>query len=305
MSPQLIEWQSTGEYIPYGPFQHQLFVKQLGKPAATAQKTLLLIHGFPESSYSYHAVVEGLLEVFDHIILFDMLGYGLSDKPTENYTYSLFEQADTVFEVWKHFGVKGGHMLSHDMGDSVATEIVARHENGLMPAWFSDGLQSLTFTNGSMVLELADLRITQKILLSNYGHLLKNVVSFKIFNQQVRSAHGNSNLSDEEIQTLWELNELQEGRQKTYLTIKYLNDRKRFEKTRWLPALAQTKLPVHICWGDEDAVARVEMAHYLKKNVCKDATLTIMKGLGHFCQMGSPEKWVKYVGAFYKKQNGS
>lgn len=301
MSPQLTNWKANGEFIPYGPFQHQLFVKQLGNSNAAVDKTLLLIHGFPESSYSYHAVVDGMLKIFDRIILFDMLGYGLSDKPTENYTYSLFEQADTVFAVWKHFDIKGGHMLSHDMGDSVATEIVARHENGIMPSWFSEGLQSLTFTNGSMVLELADLRITQKILLSKYGYLMRNVLSFKVFNQQIRGAHGNDNLSAEEIQTLWESNTLQDGNQKTYLTIKYLNDRKRFEKTRWLPALAQTKLPVHICWGDEDAVARVEMAYHLKEKVCKNAELTIMKGLGHFCQMGSPEKWVAYVSAFYKK----
>jgi len=94
---------------------------------------------------------------------------------------------------------------------------------------------------------------------------------------------------------------LKDGQQKTYLTIKYLNDRKRFEKTRWLPALGQTKLPVHICWGNEDAVARIEMAHYLKQNVCKNATLTIMDGVGHFCQMGSPEKWVESVSQFYKR----
>ncbi len=301
MSPQLSTWKTSGEFISYSPFQHQLFVKQLGSPTASAKKTLLLIHGFPESSYSFHKVVNALLGKFDRIILFDMLGYGLSDKPTENYTYSLFEQADTVFEVWKHFGIKGGHLLSHDMGDSVATEILARHENDLMPAWFSEGLQSLTFTNGSMVLELASLRITQKLLLSNYGYLIKNMTTFKIFDQQVRSAHGNKNLSVEDIKLLWEGNTLQDGHKKSYLTIKYLNDRKRFEKTRWLPALAQTKLPVHICWGNEDAVARIEMAHYLIENICQNATLTIMKGLGHFCQIGSPEKWVEYVSDFYKK----
>jgi len=300
MSPQLSTWKNSGEYIFYSSFQHQLFVKQLGNSNASTEKTLLLIHGFPESSYSYHAVVYGLLEKFDRIILFDMLGYGLSDKPTKNYTYSLFEQADTVFEVWKHFNIKGGHLLSHDMGDSVSTEIVARHENGLMPAWFSEGLQSLTFTNGSMVLELASLRITQKILLSNYGYLMKSLSTFTIFNQQIRSAHGNENLSADEINVLWEANTLQDGHKKSYLTIKYLNDRKRFEKTRWLPALAQTKLPIHICWGNEDAVAKVEMAHYLKEKICKNATLTIMEGLGHFCQLGSPEKWVKYVSNFYK-----
>lgn len=300
MSPQLTAWKTDSEYITYGAFCHKIFVKQLGNPDATAQKTLLLLHGFPESSYSYHAVIDGMLEVFDRIILFDMIGYGWSDKPVENYSYSLLEQADTAFHVWKHFGIKGGHLLGHDMGDSVATEILTRHENGLIPAWFSEGLQSTTFTNGGMVLELAKLRITQKILLSRYNFLLRNVITFGIFNHQVQSAHGNKNLSKEEIQTLWESNLLQEGHQKTYLTIKYLNDRKQFEKTRWLPALSQTKLPVHLCWGDEDEVAKVAIAHYLKENICKDAKLTIMKGLGHFGQLGNPEKWVESVRTFYE-----
>ena len=299
MTPKLSSWQSAGDYINYGPFQHKMFVRQLGQPEASSEKTLLLIHGFPESSYSYHKVVEGLLSIFDRIVLFDMLGYGFSDKPTKNFTYSLFEQADTVFAVWKHFGIKGGHVLAHDMGDSVLTEIVARHQNNLLPAWFSDGLLSLTFTNGSMVLELASLRITQRIMLSSYGHLLKNAISFRVGSQQIRSAQGNDNLSEQDIRDFWELNSQQEGNKKFYLTIRYLNDRKRFEKTRWLPALSQCSLPIHICWGEDDAVARVEMAYYLKKNICLDATLTIMKGLGHFCQMGSPEKWLKHIGAFY------
>lgn len=300
LSTELSSWRSKGTFISYGPFQHQVFVMELGEPSASVDKTLLLLHGFPESSYSYHAVVDGLLEVFDRIILFDMIGYGHSDKPIEKYSYSLMDQADTAFAVWRHFGITGGHMLSHDMGDSVATEILARHENHMMPAWFSDGLQSCTFTNGSMVLDLADLRITQKILLSKYGHIMQNVTTFKLFSQQVKSAHGNANLSDEEVDRLWEANTLNDGHKKTYLSIRYLNDRKKFEKTRWLPALGVTKLPVHICWGDEDAVARVEMAHFLKKNICKNATLTIMQGLGHFCQLGSPQKWLESVTGFYK-----
>jgi len=300
MLPQLKAWKATGEHIQYGPFHLKLFVKQLGKPTASAQKTLLLLHGFPESSYSYHTVVDGLLKIFDRIVLLDMIGYGLSDKPVQNYSYSLLEQADTVFEVWKHFGIRGGHLLSHNMGVSVATEIVARCENDLLPAWFSEGLQSLTFTNGSMVLEMAELRITQKLLLSKYGHLMGNLINFKLFNHQVRSAHGNNNLSSEEIRTMWKANTLQVGHKKAYLTIKYLNDRKQFEKTRWLPALEQTQLPIHICWGEDDAVAKIAMAYFLKDRVCKNATLTIMKGLGHFCQLGSPKKWLEYVGAFYK-----
>ena len=141
MSPKLSEWKSKGDFIEYGPFKHKLFVLQFGNPNADAKKTLLLFHGFPESSFSYHAVIKGLLNVFERIVLFDMLGYGLSDKPERDYTYSLLEQADTALHVWNHFGIKGGHLLAHDMGNSVATEMLARHERNLMPAWFSDGFQ--------------------------------------------------------------------------------------------------------------------------------------------------------------------
>ena len=283
----------------FGPFGHQVFYIDLGDPKAPVDRTLLIIHGFPESSFSFHKVIDALNYRFDRIILLDLIGYGFSDKPIENYTYSLFEQADVVFSIWQKVDVSGGHLLAHDMGDSVATEILARIENGLQPIWFKKGLQSITFTNGSMVLNLAKLRITQKILLSRYGSLLKKLPTFKLFSQQVKSAHGNDQLSDEDVASLWALNVLQEGHHKTYLTIKYLNDRKRFENTRWLPALAKTKIPIHLCWGDEDAVAKVAMAHYLKEKVCHHATLTIMKGLGHFCQLGSPDDWSKHVLTYY------
>lgn len=301
MDQVLLQWKDNGKTHAYGPFDHKVFYIDFGDPDTTSDRTLLIIHGFPESSFSFHKVIDALSYRFDRMILLDLLGYGFSDKPTENYTYSLFEQADVAYSIWQHVGVKGGHLLAHDMGDSVATEILARMENGLKPSWFEDGLKSITFTNGSMVLGLAKLRITQKILLSRYGSLLKRLPTYKLFSQQVKSAHGNKNLTEEDVSHLWDLNVLKEGHHKTYLTIKYLNDRKRFENTRWLPALSKTKIPIHICWGNEDAVAKVEMAHYLKNNICNNAELTIMNGLGHFCQLGSPKKWSEYILAYYDK----
>ena len=94
---------------------------------------------------------------------------------------------------------------------------------------------------------------------------------------------------------------MQDGQQKNHLLIRYLNDRKRFEKTRWLPSLGKVQEPIHLCWGDADAVARVEMAHYLKKHVCPQATLTLMPGVGHFCQLSDPDIWVQSVSAFYQQ----
>lgn len=300
INQEIMNWEMDGHYLKINPFQFQVFYKDYGNPNASSEKTLLLLHGFPESSYSYHKIIDGMSKIFDRIVLFDMIGYGLSAKPTENYTYSLFEQADVGLQIWKYLGIKGGHLLAHDMGDSVATELVTRHVYDILPKWFSDGFQSFTFTNGSMVLELAKLRITQKILLSNYGHWMSKLSTFKIFNHQVRNAHGNNNLSEKDVEMLWENILLQNGHHKNHLLIKYLNDRKRFEKTRWLPALSQVKLPIHLCWGTADAVAIVEMAKYLKKNICPSATLTLMPNVGHFCQLGSPDIWIENVGSFYK-----
>lgn len=300
MNLQLMEWKSEGEFISFGTRQYQLFVKQMGTTKATADKTLLLLHGFPESSFSYHKIVEGMLKIFDRIIMFDMIGYGFSDKPSDDYSYSLLEQADSVLEVWKYFGIKGGHLLAHDMGNSVATEIIARHNENALPQWFSEGLKSLTLTNGSVVLKLASLRFMQKMLLTRLGFLFGKFVNYPVFRQQVLSAHGNGTLSEEAILTLWEGNKLKNGHKQSHLTIKYYHDRKRYETIRWLPAIADADLPIHICWGNDDQVARVEMAYYLKEHVCKNAVLTIMDRVGHFGQLGEPERWIDAVGTFYK-----
>ena len=87
-SEQLDYWFQKGEHIEVGPFKHKVFLQDYGRAATPANETLLLLHGFPESSYSYHKVINGLPKRFNRIIVFGMLGYGLSDKPTEDYTYS-------------------------------------------------------------------------------------------------------------------------------------------------------------------------------------------------------------------------
>jgi len=299
MLTELKQWKSEGDYLITRLSRHRVFYKEVGSSDASPENTLLLLHGFPESSFSYHKILKGMSVVFDRIILFDMPGYGLSDKPVENYSYSLFEQADVALQVWRQLGVSGGHLLSHDMGDSVATELAARYVSGVMPGWFSAGFQSFTFTNGSMVLDLADLRVTQKILLSRLGRFMGHFLNVSMFRQQVRSAHGNGKISERDIELLWDNIRQQDGQKKSHLTIQYINDRKRFEKTRWLPSLARLKKPVHICWGEDDSVARVEVARYLKNNVCPDATLTIMPETGHFCQLGNPEEWIRSVKTFY------
>ncbi len=306
-SPELISWQQDAAHITVPGTNYVVFVKDLGERSANSQRTLLLLHGFPESSFSYHKVVAGLRQQFDRVVVFDMLGYGFSDKPDQGYSYSLIEQADVALQIWRELGIQGGHILAHDMGTSVLTELVSRQVNEMLPAWFGVGFHSYTFTNGSMVLKFAKLRVMQKLLLTRYGATIGRATSYRMFKAAVNSAHGVKSpnehaLGEQDIQHLWENVIYQNGHQKSHLTIRYLTDRKRFEQSRWLTALriAATTTRVHFCWGDADQVARIEMANHLKTAVCPQAKLTVMPGVGHFCQLGSPETWLQHVTAFYR-----
>lgn len=304
---QLKKWADGGDYLQLPLFTRTVFYRQWGVTDACADDTVLLLHGFPESSHSFHKVIDGLLAVFRRVVAFDMLGYGLSDKPDKEYCYSLISQADVALQVWRHLGVRGGHVISHDMGTSVLTELVCRQVNEQLPAFFNEGFKSLTFTNGSMVLGHAKLRVMQRLLLSRFGAIVSRVSRYSFFRKTVLSAHGgigSKGLTDEDVQLLWAYYCRDDGHRKSHYIIRYLNDRKRYEQTRWLPALvvASKEIPIHFCWGDADRVAPIEMAVYLSRELCPSSVLSTMEGVGHFAQLSSADIWLKKVRNFYQER---
>ena len=100
------------------------------------------------------------------ILAFDFLGFGLSDKP-KDYTYSIDGHANFAEIVFKHFGIKGGNALAHDMGDSVLTELISRQLRKEFNTPDFTGFLSATFTNGNMIMEKAKLRVNQVRLLDD------------------------------------------------------------------------------------------------------------------------------------------
>ena len=209
------------------------------------------------------------------------------------------EQADVALRLIREAGITGCHFVSHDMGDSVMTEVLARlNEN--RPEWFGDGVQSVTFTNGSMVLGDAKLRLGQRILVSPLGPLLSRITdSPTIFEKQVVSAQGNDKLTREQILDMYSASTTDAPKGLMAELINYLRERRRFEGPRWLPAVRDCDAPVHICWGTDDAVAPVAIARHLKSVVKPEAKLTEIPGLGHFAQIQDPEAWFAGLAPFW------
>lgn len=78
---------------------------------------LVLAHGWPWSSFSWHRVIPQLAE--DHeVFWYDMPGYGLSEKAPDQST-SLDVQGEIFAFMLKHLGIEKPHVVAHDFGGAV------------------------------------------------------------------------------------------------------------------------------------------------------------------------------------------
>ena len=276
------EWRARGEMHRVG--DHDVFCVDTGgdKPA------LLILHGYPTSSYDYWRALPKLSERY-RVIVHDHLGFGFSDKPIE-YSYSLVDQADVAIQLWQAAGITEADLLGHDYGTSVATEILARRCVGYEPI----KLRSLTLCNGSMHIEMAKLRVVQRILKSRYGETLAKLSRPSLFKRNIRNVFADKSfLSDEELDAMWSQMIGGNGRAVLPAVTRYIDERYKLWH-RWIGALRTTDLPVHIVWARQDPVAVEEMAHVLHGEIT-NSDLQLLDGVGHFPMIESAERWSEAV----------
>ncbi|NXV13120.1 MEST protein, partial [Cepphus grylle] len=130
LSPALLSWRSSGGYFTYKD-QNIFYRDSTG--AVGSSDIVVLLHGFPTSSYDWCKIWEGLTQRFHRVIALDFVGFGFSDKPRPH-RYSIFEQASIVEGLVRHLGLHHQriNLLSHDYGDTVAQELLHRSLQPLM-----------------------------------------------------------------------------------------------------------------------------------------------------------------------------
>ena len=155
---QLSQWRSSGQFLNVN--DQQIFYTTQGEGPV-----LLLIHGYPTASFDWVKLWPALAQKFQCITL-DMLGFGFSTKaPTK---YKIKEQASVIEALIEHLQITHAHVLSHDYGDTVAQELMARQLDGNL----SFRVESLHLLNGGLFPEAHQALPIQKLLLSPIGGLL-------------------------------------------------------------------------------------------------------------------------------------
>jgi pimeloyl-ACP methyl ester carboxylesterase len=249
----------------------------------------LVLHGFPSSSYDWHLVLPEL-ERQRRTLLLDFPGYGLSEKP-RGYSYSLFEQTDVVLVALGEAGIRAVHVVAHDMGTSVACELVARRERGLLDV----RLRSIALLNGSVHIELCHLTPSQRILRTPLGPLFARLASPRLFARQMSRIVGRR-LPDDEIEAMWRQMEHRGGRAVLPKVISYVDERWKFWD-RWIGALRRLDLPTLVLWGTDDPVAVYAIAETLAGEI-QGAELRPLRGIGHYPQLEAPAEVAAALVAF-------
>ena len=273
------QWQSRGELeILLG---HSIFVVDEG---AAHLPTIVLLHGFPTSSWDWQLIWDELAKDY-RLIALDMLGFGFSDKPNSR-QYSIHGQADIVEALVKTKGLTNFHVLAHDYGDTVAQELLARQLEGTgSGTWLSCCL-----LNGGLFPETHRALLTQKLLLSPLGKFLNRLTGYSKFSKNFSSVFGpQSKPLEQDLENFWWLINVNNGKHIFHNLITYMRDRIE-HRERWVSALQKSTIPLAVINGSVDPVSGAHMVARYKELHCRLDYLAQLSVIGHYPQVEAPKE---------------
>jgi pimeloyl-ACP methyl ester carboxylesterase len=295
--PQSRSWLERGRHVQVGDLR--IFTVDVPAARDVGREPLVVLHGFPTSSFDFHLVVDDLARL-RRVLLIDMPGFGFSSKP--DVPYHVESTADVLQEVLAQLLDLGDSadearvpslaLLTHDMGDTVGGELLARQAEG---RWNVE-ITRRVVTNGSIYIDMAHLTDGQLLLLSLPDERLARSidVSGATMKEALRATFSQASVvDDEELDAAWDMISHEAGDTLLPRLIRYIEDRRRNE-SRYTGAIVEHPSPLGIVWGSEDPIAVEAMASRLHAER-PDSSLNVLVGVGHYPMLESPAAFAEAV----------
>ncbi len=286
----LDQWKNKGQYFEYK--SHAVFNVDEGEGTV-----ILLIHGFPTASWDWWQMWESLTDQY-RVVTLDMMGFGFSAKPTK-YAYSIFDQADLIEEWLAAKQIRAVKILSHDYGDTVAQELLARFNDRQQLQQEGLIIRSLCFLNGGLFPESHEPLLIQKIILSPIGGIVSRVFSRKKLGINFKKIFGpNTQPTEKELDDFWYLICYNDGKKIFHQLIQYLKERKE-NRTRWVGAMQTTTIPLRLIDGTYDPISGQNIANRYSA-IIPNPDIIELENIGHFPLIEAPdlvlEHYLDFVG---------
>ena len=268
-------WIDAAEYFGFEGHRIAFWVAGQGAP-------LLLVHGYPTSTWDWHHVWDAL-SGDRTLVACDMLGFGLSDKPRSG--YSIHRQAAVQQALLDHLGMHAFDAVFHDYGDTVGQEMLAQHNAG---AGFT-GLRRAAFLNGGLFPEQHRMRPIQKLGTGPLGFIVSLLMNRQRFGAAFSEVFAAQTQPGEaELDEHWRMISNNGGHRLTHTLLHYIADR-REHRERWVGALQNSRVPVKLVCGGADPVSGRHMFEYFRELV-PGAEATCFDDVGHYPQLEAPAR---------------
>jgi len=293
MIATLQQWQERGRWLDWQG--RQVFVVDSAgqDPAAGEKPLLLLVHGYPTSSWDFSHLWSQLSASF-RVVAADLLGLGFSSKPRPH-RYCMAEQADLIEFVMQQAGIDQCHVLAHDYGDTVVQELLARDLQRPQSRY-----QSVILLNGGLFPETHHARLMQKLMAGPLGPLLARLTSRSKLLATFSSVFGAHSQPDQPtLEAVWQLVNYNQGLLVLPPLLGYIAERRQ-HRERWVNALRQARMPLALVNGSADPVSGAHMVARFREVVGDQHFIRELPGIGHYPQIEAPEAVLEACQAFWK-----
>ena len=244
--------------------------REAGDPGDPA---VLLVHGYPESSYMWRAILPALAGVGFHALAPDLAGYGDSE-PDPPATWERHVEALERFRTQQ--GIDSLSLVVHDWGGLIGLRWACDHPQAVDALVISD---TGFFPDG----QWHDLAAAMR---SEQGEALVDAMTEEGFAAMLGSL-GASGPDDarEYFKALAD-----EPRRRGLLELYRSGD---FEKlVPYDGKLAELGVPTLLVWGADDAFAPLASAHRFEREI-PGSELVVLEGTGHFVLDDAPDRYAE------------
>lgn len=286
-------WKKKGRYFDYNT--HQIFNIDEG-----SGEVILLIHGFPTASWDWHQIWNQLTTQY-RVLALDMIGFGFSDKPRKH-LYSIFDQADLIEQFLETKQIRKLSVLSHDYGNTVAQELLARFQKRVANDQEGLDIESICFLNGGLFPETHKPLLIQKLLMSPIGSVIAKRFNREKLGKNFKRIFGpNTQPSENELDDFWALINTNGGKYVFHLLIRYMQERKE-KRARWVGAIQEANIPIRLIDGTYDPISGQHMADRYKE-IIPNSDVIELDGIGHFPLIEAPDLVLKHYLEFVQKSH--
>ena len=264
---EAFEWNGTT--VRWSRFGHGLAV--------------VLCHGTPWSSYVWRVLIDELRRDRS-VYVWDMLGYGQSDKPDAD--VSLATQGELLAALIHHWGLETPDVVAHDYGGAVALRAHLLHGMTMRSLALVDVVALRPWGSPFFRLVAEHAAVFAALPSNLHEALLREYISGA-------SAPGLRLEVLDELVAPW----LGDGQAAFYRQIAQADERFTAEVE---PRYGDINVPVLIVWGSEDRWIAAERAARLAQLI-PNSTVHLIEGAGHLVQEDKPVELTLAIAQWLKQ----